>query len=94
MEYIFKPEKDGVTRYQREYQSDLKNLLESAYFTMKRDTFVKQIEKKATTNAVNNLKLKIRSKGKSTKNTESDMENTGGKVTSLWDIASKELGKL
>jgi hypothetical protein len=91
-EYIFKPTSSGKTSYQEEYNSDLKNLIESAFFTMKKNTLVQQIERKASTDAVKNLKLKLKAKGKSTKNTESDMGDTNsGKVRQLWEIASKEL---
>jgi hypothetical protein len=91
-EYIFKPTTSGRTSYQEEYNSDLKNLIESAFFTMKKNTLVQQIERKASTDAVKNLKLKLKAKGKSTKNTESDMSDTNsGKVRQLWEIASKEL---
>jgi hypothetical protein len=92
IEYVFKPEKDGMTKYQKEYNSDLKNLLESAYFTMERDTFVQQVQKKATTNAVKNLKLKIRTAGKSTKNASSD-DDSSGKVAQVWEMASSFLAK-
>ncbi len=90
MEYIFKPESDGMTKYQKEYSSNLKNLIESAYFTMKKDTLVQQIEKKASTDAIKNLKLKLKTKGKSTKNTVSE-ENYDTKVAKLWEMASEKL---
>lgn len=91
MEYIFKPEADGMTRYQKDYNSNLSNLVESAYFTMKGDKLVKQLQQKATTDATKTLKLKLKSKGKSTKNTMPESDTQGSKVGKLWDIASREL---
>jgi hypothetical protein len=91
VEYIFKPSQDGQTGYQKDYNSNLKNLVESAYFTMKKDTIVQQIQTKASSNAVKDLKLRLKTKGKSTKNTESDLSDNGAKITKLWDIASKDL---
>ncbi len=91
IEYIFKPEQDGATKYQKDYASNLNNLVESAYFTMKKDTFVKQIEKQASTNAIKDLKLKLKTKGKSTKNAASDQEEGGTKVMKLWELASRDL---
>lgn len=91
LEYIFKPERDGSTKYQKEYNDSLSNLMESAYFTKNRDTLVEKIQRKAASDAVKNLKLKLKAQGKSTKNTSSDMDEGGGKVTQLWEIASKEL---
>jgi hypothetical protein len=40
LEYIFRPEADGKTRYQKDYAKSIKNLIESAYFTMKGDTLL------------------------------------------------------
>ena len=90
IEYIFKPESDGSTKYQKDYSSNLKNLVESAYFTMKKDTLVKQIEKKASTNAIKDLKFKLKTKGKTTKNSVSE-ENYDTKVAKLWELASEQL---
>ncbi len=90
VEYIFKPEADGLTKYQKEYSSNLKNLVESAYFTMKKDSLIQQLEKKASTNAIKDLKSKLKSKGKSTKNTASD-QDIDSKISKLWDIASEKL---
>lgn len=90
-DYIFKPERDGSTKYQKDYNSNLKNLVESAYFTMKGDNLVQQIQKKATTSAAKDLISKLKTKGKSTKNTVSEQEGSNSKVTQLWEIASKEL---
>jgi hypothetical protein len=91
VEYIFKPEKDGMTKYQKEYNNDLRNLVESAFFTMKGKDFVQQIQKKATADATKSLKLKLKTKGKSTKNTESEQVGNNDKVAQLWEIASREL---
>jgi len=91
VEYIFKPKSNGLTSYQEDYNSNLQNLVESAYFTMKKDALVQQIEKKASTDAVKNLKLKLKTKGKSTKNAVSDADTDSGKVSQLWEIASREL---
>jgi len=91
IDYIFRPEKDGMTKYQKEYNKDLTNLVESAFFTMKGKDFVQQIEKKATADATEKLKLKLKTAGKSTKNTESEHEESTGKVAPLWEIAGRQL---
>lgn len=46
LEYIFKPDADGITRYQKDYAKSLKNLITSAYFTMKGDTLIDIAKKK------------------------------------------------
>jgi hypothetical protein len=91
LEYMLKPERDGLTKYQKEYSSDLKNLFESAYFTKNRNTLVEKIQKKAASDAVKNLKLKLKTQGKSIKNTNSDMDEGKEKVAQLWEIAGREL---
>ena len=54
-DYIFKPTKNGRTKYQEDYVKSQKNLIESAYFTMKGDAFVKKVERKATSEAASRL---------------------------------------
>jgi hypothetical protein len=58
-EYIFKPDADGITQYQRDYSKNVKNLIESAYFTKMGDSLVKKIERKAESQAAKNLKEKL-----------------------------------
>jgi hypothetical protein len=67
--YIFKKESDGKTKYQKEYSSSVRNLLESAYFTMMRDQLPKKINSKATSDATINLRKKLEMKSKRGKNT-------------------------
>ena len=90
VEYIFKPTSEGITQFQKDYNSNLKHLVDSAFFTKKGDKLVQQIEKKAATTATRKLTLKLKTSGKSTKNTSSDMDNSG-KVSKLWDIASSAI---
>jgi hypothetical protein len=65
MDYIFKPDSEGLTKYQHDYMSDVKNLIESAYFTKQGDKLISAAKKTATSDAYKDLhqKLKI-SKGK------------------------------
>jgi len=91
VEYIFKPEADGVTKYQRDYAKDYKNLIESAYFTMKGDSLLRRVEKKATSQAAKNLKDRLNKEGKINKNTIEKEE--GGQVSELWEMASSRLVK-
>ena len=51
LEYIFKPTADGKTQYQKDYSKSVKNLLESAYFTMKGDTLLKAAKSEGSTAA-------------------------------------------
>lgn len=45
LNYIFKADSDGLTQYQKDYSKSVKNLIESAYFTMKGDTLLDTAKK-------------------------------------------------
>lgn len=87
MDYIFKPESDGRTRYQKDYAKDYKNLIESAYFTMKGDTLIKNVTKKATSQAARSLQEKLANKGKRIKGSGGHGNNT----THSWDAVVSQL---
>jgi hypothetical protein len=61
--YIFKADADGRTQYQKDYSKSVKNLIESAYFTMKGDTLLDTAKKMGTSSAIKNLKQSLRSTG-------------------------------
>lgn len=56
LEYIFKPNSKGVTKYQEDYAKSLKNLVTSAYFTMKGDTIITIAKKEGKKDAIDNFK--------------------------------------
>lgn len=87
--YIFKPEADGLTKYQKDYAKDYRNLIESAYFTMKGDSLIQKVTQKATSQAAKNLQDKLANKGKRVKNsaTHGSQSNTLG----AWDTVSRQL---
>ena len=65
LDYIFKPDSEGLTKYQREYMSDVKNLIESAYFTKQGDQLISSAKKAATSDAYKDLHQKLKAnKGK------------------------------
>ena len=61
--YIFKADANGKTQYQKDYSKSIKNLIESAYFTMKGDTLLDTAKKMGTSSAIKNLKQSLRSTG-------------------------------
>ncbi len=69
--YLFEVDSQGMTGYQKDYSKSYNNLIESAFFTMQGDDIVKQLQRKANTDATKNLKNKLnksktkRSKGQS-----------------------------
>lgn len=87
-DYIFKVDADGVSQYQKDFNKNLsKNLIESAYFTMKADQFVTEAKKTGETTAAQKLRQMLRhtSKNHSSYNANED------KQRSAWEIASKFL---
>ena len=56
LEYIFKPNSKGVTKYQEDYAKSLKNLVTSAYFTMKGDNIINIAKKEGKKDAIDNFK--------------------------------------
>lgn len=87
--YIFKPTREGVTLYQKDYAASRKNLLASAFFTMKGDKLATRVEKKAKSNAAKKLKTKLASKGKRGK----DQTQISGNTMDAWGAISKQLRK-
>lgn len=61
--YIFKADANGVTQYQKDFRKSVKNLIESAYFTMKGDTLLSTAKKMGTSSAMKNLKQSLKSTG-------------------------------
>lgn len=88
MEYIFNVEADGSTRYQKDYIKSTRNLIESAYFTMKGDALISQAKKTGETSAVEKFKDSLRST-KFVSNSKQSI-NDGG-TRNIWDIASSQL---
>jgi len=93
MDYIFKVDRDGQTKYQKDYAANYqKNLLESAYFTMKGDTLINKVEKKAASTAAANLKKKLEQKTKRGKDTSTVANNSNGDY-SMFENFSAQLSK-
>lgn len=87
-EYILKVEQDGKTKYQKEYaKSAVKNLIESAYFTMKGDSLLTSASKNGETKAVDKLKTALKSNSIG----GSKRTITSGPAQPLWTMASKHL---
>ena len=87
-DYITKTDADGLTQYQKEFNSNLvNNLIESAYFTMKGDTLLDEAQRNGQTSAASKLRnmLRHQSKNHSSYNVQQE------KTAPVWDIASRYL---
>jgi len=80
LDYIFKPESDGRTKYQKEYASNVNHLIESAFFTKDKDknTLVTKAKQSAKSDAYKEIHQKIKaSKGKRQKSSGGQDESEG-----------------
>ena len=60
-DYIFKVDQNGMSQYQKDFNENLsKNLIESAYFTMKADALISNAEKKGESSAADKLRNLLR----------------------------------
>lgn len=60
-DYIFKVDKDGVSQYQKDFNQNLsKNLIESAYFTMKGDALISGAARTGESSATEKLRKMLR----------------------------------
>ena len=87
LEYIFKPTSDGMTKFQKDWSRSVKNLIESAYFTMKGDLLVKAAEVKGQNEAINKFKNSLNRTGVSKKTKVQEDTST----ESMWDSFARRL---
>lgn len=86
-DYIFKQDADGLTQYQKDFNKNLtKNLIESAYFTMKADSFITEAKKTGETTAAQKLRQMLRHKSKnhSTFNADEDKQRSALEIASMF----------
>ena len=90
LEYIFKADANGVTRYQKDYAKSLKNLITSAYFTMKGDSLIDIAKKKGKRDAIDTFKSSLtKNKGISTKSKKQTVNSNDD--DSIWDVFTRQL---
>lgn len=90
LEYIFKPDSDGRTRYQKDYAKSLKNLITSAYFTMKGDTLIDIAKKKGKKDALDNFKNSLNKNSGVTKRSKRQILDDDSN-SSIWDAFTRKL---
>jgi hypothetical protein len=93
LDYIFKPGSDGLTKYQKDYMSDIKNLIESAYFTKRGDSLIEGAKKQGSSDAYREFHQKIKAnKGKRSKN--SGIQESGSDSDLLGSLSKNLLSKV
>ena len=86
-DYIFKVGQDGISQYQKDFNANLsKNLIESAYFTMKGDALVSGAKRDGETSAAEKLRKLLRhtSKNHTTYNSQQKQKSAAELVSGLF----------
>ena len=84
LEYIFKPDADGLTKYRKDFDKSRKNLIASAYFMMKGDNLIDLAKKEGKKDALNNFKDSLTKNSGITKRSKRQTINTDDS-NSIWE---------
>lgn len=89
MDYILKPDTDGKTKYQKDYaKGGVKNLIESAYFTMNADKLIEAAKREGNNSAIDKFRRSLKSSSVTTK---SRKQATGSDDDPIWFSAARQL---
>lgn len=89
MDYILKPDTDGKTKYQKDYaKGGVKNLIESAYFTMNADKLIEAAKREGNNLAIDKFRRSLKSSSITTK---SRKQATGSDDDPIWFSAARQL---
>lgn len=89
MDYILKPDTDGKTKYQKDYaKGGVKNLIESAYFTMNADKLIEAAKREGNNSAIDKFRRSLKSSSVTTKSRKQAM---GSDDDPIWFSAARQL---
>lgn len=89
IDYILKPDTDGETKYQKDYaKGGVKNLIESAYFTMNADKLIEAAKREGNNSAIDKFRRSLKSSSITTK---SRKQATGSDDDPIWFSAARQL---
>lgn len=89
MDYILKPDTDGKTKYQKDYaKGGVKNLIESAYFTMNADKLIEAAKREGNNSAIDKFRRSLKSSSITIK---SRKQATGSDDDPIWFSAARQL---
>lgn len=93
LDYIFKPDANGITQYQKDYSKSLKNLITSAYFTMKGDTLLSTAQKQGKKDAITHFKNTLtKNSGVNTRSKQQNSSNDDNNT--IWSSFTRQLRNL
>jgi hypothetical protein len=88
MDYILKPDADGRTKYQKDYEKGgIKNLIESAYFTMNADKLLASATRKGNNAAIDRFKQSL----SNSKVSKTQLNRRDKDTDSIWTSAIRQL---
>lgn len=89
IDYILKPDTDGMTKYQKDYRKGgIKNLIESAYFTMNADKLINSAKREGNNSAVERFKHSLKN---TSINTKSRSVNNRKDNDTIWGSFTKHI---
>lgn len=89
IDYILKPDSDGMTKYQKDYRKGgIKNLIESAYFTMNADKLINSAKREGNNSAVERFKHSLKN---TSINTKSRSVNNRKDNDTIWGSFTKHI---
>lgn len=89
IDYILKPDSDGKTKYQKDYAKDsIKNLIESAYFTMNADKLIEAAKREGSNTAINKFKNSLKN---TSINSRSKTVDRNSDNTTIWNTFTRQL---
>lgn len=89
IDYILKPDADGRTKYQKDYaKGGVKNLIESAYFTMNADKLLEAAKREGNNKAVERFRNSLKSTSVSSKSKQTP---TSSSDEPIWFSAARKL---
>lgn len=89
IDYILKPDTDGKTKYQKDYaKGGVKNLIESAYFTMNADKLLEAAKKAGSNSAIDKFKNSLKT---TSVNTRSKQISKSNDDEPIWSNIARKL---
>lgn len=89
IDYILKPDTDGKTKYQKDYaKGGVKNLIESAYFTMNADKLLEAAKKAGSNSAIDRFKNSLKT---TSVNTRSKQISKSSDDEPIWSNIARKL---
>lgn len=89
LDYIFKPDADGMTKYRKDYAKSLKNLIASAYFTMKGDDLISIAKNEGKRDAFTQFKNSLNKNSGISKKSKTQAKNNDSDT--IWSSFTRRL---